>query len=63
MSLFSQIQILDFFYAIPLIFATSFVYAGTRFERMDQIFPAGIRVTLWITGFLAAVFLFMIVIF
>ena len=54
---------MNFLYAIPLILATSFVYAGTRYEQMDDILPAGIRISLWITGFLAAVFLFMIIVF
>ena len=61
--LFSAVQVLDFFYAIPLILATSFVYAATRHESMEQIVPNGVRISLWIAGFLAAIFLLMIVIF
>ena len=53
----------DFFYALPLVAATSFVYAATRYEDMSQIIPAGIRIALWITGFLAAIFLLLIVLF
>ncbi len=60
---FAMAQALDFLYAIPLIAATSFVYAGSRHEQMRVIIPAGIRISLWITGFLAAVFVLMTVIF
>ncbi|MDO4551778.1 MAG: hypothetical protein Q4C96_11070 [Planctomycetia bacterium] len=63
LSLFTSIQIFDFFYAIPLILGTSFVYAATRQEEMSRIIPGGIRVSLWITGFLAAIFLLMVIIF
>lgn len=56
-------QALDFIYALPLIAATSFVYAGTRHEQLAAIIPSGIRISLWITGFLAAIFVLMTVIF
>ena len=61
--LFSAVQVIDFCYAVPLIAATSFVYAATRHEKMEQIIPNGVRISLWIAGFLAALFLFMIVMF
>ena len=61
--LFSSIHILDFLYTIPLVLATSFVYAATRHESMEQIIPNGVRISLWIAGFLAAIFLLMVVIF
>lgn len=42
----------DLWYALPLIVAMSFVYAGTRHEQMWPIVRHALRLTGWITGFM-----------
>jgi hypothetical protein len=46
----------DLWYALPAIIAIGLVYAATRHERMGPIFIHAGRVIVWITGFMAAVF-------
>jgi hypothetical protein len=43
-------------YSLPLIVATSLVYAGTRHESMRHILSGALRLGLMITGFLLAIF-------
>lgn len=47
----------DIWYAIPLIIAVSLVYAGTRYEALDEILHRALRVGIAITGVLAAIFI------
>ncbi|MDO4575910.1 MAG: hypothetical protein Q4D98_11930 [Planctomycetia bacterium] len=53
----------DFLYALPLILAIGFVYAATRDEKMSRILANAIRIVLWTIGSMAAIFLFMVVVF
>jgi hypothetical protein len=46
----------DFWYAVPLVVATSLVYAATRHEYMRPILIHAVRAAVWITGFMAVVF-------
>ena len=46
-----------FLMAVPLIAAVSLVYAGTRSERMSEIFAYAFHTAVWILGFLGCVFL------
>ncbi|MDO4585422.1 MAG: hypothetical protein Q4D62_15145 [Planctomycetia bacterium] len=54
---------LDFVYAVPLIAATSLVYAASRYEAMHEVLANAARIALWISGAMAAIFIVMMVIF
>lgn len=43
-------------YAIPLIVAVSLVYGATRHELIVPILHHALRAGIWITGFMAAIF-------
>jgi hypothetical protein len=50
----------DFWYALPLIAAISLVYAGTRYEAMEDILARALRMAFWTVLFLS---LFFVVLF
>jgi hypothetical protein len=43
-------------YALPLILVISLVYAATRHELMGPILVHAVRLGVWITGFMVAIF-------
>ena len=49
-------QVNYLWYAVPLIIAVSLVYAATRHEAIVPILLHAARLALWITGFMAAIF-------
>ena len=49
-------------YAVPLIVAISLVYAATRHELMGPILQHAWRVAMWIVGFMAVVFVVLMLI-
>jgi hypothetical protein len=49
-------------YALPLVVAVSLVYAATRHEEMGPILGHAPRVGLWIVGFMAAIFLVLLLV-
>ena len=48
-------------YSLPLVVVISLVYAATRHELMRPILEHAVRFGLWILGFMAAVFLVLVV--
>lgn len=44
-------------YAIPLLIAISFVYAGTRHEQPKLIFESAWNTAYWIVSFMGLIFL------
>jgi len=46
----------DLWYALPLIIAVSLVYSATRHEQMQPILHHALRIGIWIVGFMAVVF-------
>ncbi len=52
----------DLWYVLPLVVAVSLVYAATRHESMWQILRHAARVGTWIFGFMAVVFLVLVLI-
>ena len=59
-ALFASIN--DFWYAVPLIVAVSLVYAATRHEAMNEILRHAARVGTWIIGFMAVVFILLLLV-
>ena len=57
-----NLELNDMWYAVPLIIVVSLVYAATRHEEAMPIFAHALRVGLWITGFMAVVFVVLLVI-
>jgi hypothetical protein len=49
-------QIVDLWYALPLVVAVSLVYSATRNERMEPILAGAARFAIWVLGFLAVTF-------
>jgi hypothetical protein len=49
-------------YALPLILVISLVYAATRHELMGPILVHAVRLGVWITGFMAAIFAVLLVV-
>jgi hypothetical protein len=49
-------------YALPLIVAVSLVYAATRHEEAVPILKHALRIGLWIVGFMAVVFVVLLII-
>lgn len=47
----------NLYYAVPLIIVVSLVYSATRHEYMQAIISGAIRVAIWITVFMALIFL------
>ncbi len=43
-------------YALPLVVAVSLVYAATRHEAMQPLLVHAARLSVWVVGFMAAVF-------
>lgn len=52
----------DLWYALPLIIAVSLVYAATRHELMESILAHALRIGVWIVGFMAVVFVVLLLI-
>ena len=52
----------DLLMAVPLIVALSLVYAATRHEQMGPILTHALRFGAWITGFLLAIFLILVLV-
>ena len=52
----------DLWYAFPLIVAVSLVYAATRHEQAKPILLHALRLAVWITGFMAVVFVVLVLI-
>ncbi len=48
-------------YSLPLVVVISLVYAATRHELMRPILEHAVRFGLWILGFMAIVFLVLVV--
>lgn len=46
----------DMWFAVPLIVVVSLVYAATRHEEVTPILSHALRIGLWITGFMAIIF-------
>jgi len=46
----------DLWFALPLVIAVSLVYAATRHEAMEPILRHAMRIGVWIVGFMAVVF-------
>ncbi len=55
-------QVNDMWYALPLIIAVSLVYAATRHEPMASILAHAGRLALWIIGFMAVIFVVLVMI-
>lgn len=51
--LFAAVDFAYFLQAIPLIIGISLVYAGTRCEDVPSLLKFGIRIAVWICGFMA----------
>ena len=52
----------DMWYALPLIIATSLVYAATRHEQMGPTLVHAVRFGVWIAGFMAIFFIVLLLI-
>lgn len=55
-SLLASLLINDLWYALPLVIVVSLVYAATRHEAMPPILLHALRIGGWILGFMAVVF-------
>ena len=60
--LLAAIERNDLLYALPLIIAVSLVYAATRHELMEPILAHALRFGVWIVGFMAVVFVVLLLI-
>ncbi|MBN2024150.1 MAG: hypothetical protein JW809_15310 [Pirellulales bacterium] len=47
----------DFWYAVPLVIVVSLVYSAIRHEATVPILQQAWRTAVWITGFMAAIFI------
>ncbi|OHB73275.1 MAG: hypothetical protein A2V70_20245 [Planctomycetes bacterium RBG_13_63_9] len=52
----------DIWYALPLVVAVSLVYSATRNEQVVPILTHAVRVGVWIVGFMAVVFVALLLI-
>lgn len=52
----------EMWYALPLIISVSLVYGATRHELMVPILHNSLRIAVWVTGFMAAIFAVLFVI-
>jgi len=52
----------DMWYALPLIIATSLVYAATRHEQMRPMLGHAVRFGVWIAGFMAIFFVVLLLV-
>jgi hypothetical protein len=55
-------RINDLWYALPLVISVSFVYAATRHELLQPILVHALRIFVWILGFMAVIFVILILI-
>ena len=46
----------DLWYVLPLVVSVSLVYAATRHEQMGPLLGHGLRIALWMVGFMAVIF-------
>ena len=60
--LLAMVSTNDMWYALPLIIATSLVYAATRHEQMWPTLIHAVRFGVWITGFMAIFFLVLLLV-
>jgi uncharacterized membrane protein len=60
--LLANLDLNDMWYAVPLIIVVSLVYSATRQEAAVAIFAHALRTALWITGFMAVIFVVLLVI-
>ena len=49
-------NIVNLWFAVPLVVAVSLVYAATRHEEGGALLRHALRVALWIVGFMAVIF-------
>ena len=49
-------------YALPLVVAVSLVYGATRHELMKPILQHALRAATWIVGFMAIIFLVLLLV-
>ena len=49
-------QINEWWYALPLVVVVGVVYAGTRYERPDDILIHSVRSIIWVCGFMGIIF-------
>jgi hypothetical protein len=54
--LLAALGINSFWYALPLVVVVSLVYSATRHEEMRPILEHSVRIGVWIVGFMACVF-------
>jgi hypothetical protein len=59
--LLASLQPNDLWYALPLIVVVSLVYSATRHEAMGPIARHAVRAGTWIVGFMAVVFVVLLV--
>jgi hypothetical protein len=52
----TNFELIDMWYAVPLIIVVSLVYSATRHEEPVAILTHALRFGLWIAGFMAVVF-------
>ena len=52
----------DMWYALPLVIVVSLVYSATRHEETPLILNTAARTAVWILGFMAAVFVVLLLI-
>ena len=60
LALFSTVWFNRLWYSVPLVIVISLVYAATRHELMVPILEHALRFGLWILGFMAIVFLLLV---
>ncbi|MDO4628326.1 MAG: hypothetical protein Q4C70_04015 [Planctomycetia bacterium] len=63
MELFAFLRCLDCLYAIPLALATGMVYAASRYENIQEVLRNGLRIAVYIGGFLLVVLFLMLFLF
>ena len=61
-NLLATARINDLWFALPLIVSVSLVYAATRHELMAPILQHALRVAIWIVGFMAVIFVVILLI-
>ena len=61
-TLFSTVWFSRMWYSLPLVVVISLVYAATRHELMKPILEHAFRFGLWILGFMAVVFLVLVLV-
>ncbi len=51
----------DMWYTLPLVVTVSLVYAATRHEWLGPILSHALRIGIWILGFMAVIFVVLMV--